>query len=253
MERLFDSISLLVAQLSPSRIEAMAERIRGQKTLDQVISARELIRTPLARDGFDSVIAAWERSTISSDELAGLLLGASYAHGKAQKDSAVELVWTGPTTEFAATRRTEQVLLDLIREAQSELFIVSFVAFDISDVVKQLNRATERGVDVRVLLEASQDHGGSLSVDPVATMRGLVPRAKLYTWKGKTAPFEDGKVHAKVSVADRRTAFLTSANLTGHALEKNMEAGVLFKGGQIPSLLASHLHALIDTNVIYKV
>jgi len=253
MELLFNSISLLVAQLSPSKIEAMAQRIRGGKTPEQIYSARELIRTPLARNSFDSVMAAWEYSTISSDELAGLLLGASYAHEKAQRDNAVELVWTGPTTEFAATRRTEQVLLDLIREAQNELFVVSFVAFDISDVVNQMNFATERGVDIRVLLEASQDHGGSLSVDPVATMRDLVPRARLYTWKGKTAPFENGKVHAKVTVADRRAAFLTSANLTGHALEKNMEAGVLFKGGQIPALLASHLHALIDTKVIFEV
>lgn len=253
MERLFNSISLLVAQLSPSRIEAITERIRGKKTLEQVISARELIRTPLARDCFDSVMAAWKPSAISSDELAGLLLGASYAHGKAQKESIVELVWTGPTTEFAATRRTEQVLLDLIREAQKELFIVSFVAFDISEVVKEMNFAAERSVDIRVLLEASQDHGGSLSVDPIDTMRGLVPRARLYTWKDKTAPFENGKVHAKVTVADRRTAFLTSANLTGHALEKSMEAGVVFKGGQIPALLASHLHALIDTKVIFEV
>ena len=46
-------------------------------------------------------------------------------------------------------------------------------------------------------------------------------------------------------------AFLTSANLTGHALEKNMEAGILVTGGHVPSLLRDHLHALIETKVIH--
>ena len=36
----------------------------------------------------------------------------------------------------------------------------------------------------------------------------------------------------------------------GHALEKNMEAGVLIKGGAIPSALHRHLEALVTTKVI---
>ncbi len=81
-------------------------------------------------------------------------------------------------------------------------------------------------------------------------MSALVPAAKLYAWRDKTAPYSDGRVHAKVAVADGRMCFITSANLTGHAMEKNMEAGVLISGGQIPRLLDDHLRSLIDTNVV---
>jgi phosphatidylserine/phosphatidylglycerophosphate/cardiolipin synthase-like enzyme len=35
-----------------------------------------------------------------------------------------------------------------------------------------------------------------------------------------------GRVHGKVAVVDGARAFVTSANLTGHALKKNMEAGL---------------------------
>ena len=108
------------------------------------------------------------------------------------------------------------------------------------------------GVDVKVLLESSVSHGGSLSVDPVATMRKHVPVAALFAWTDRAAPFADGKVHAKVAVADGEIAFLTSANLTGHALEKNMEAGVVIDGGKIPQDLRAHLEALIGTKVIRK-
>lgn len=63
-------------------------------------------------------------------------------------------------------------------------------------------------------------------------------------------PFPNGRVHAKVAVAEGKTAFLTSANLTGHAIEKNMEAGTLISGRHVPANLQSHLRALIETKVI---
>jgi phosphatidylserine/phosphatidylglycerophosphate/cardiolipin synthase-like enzyme len=179
-----------------------------------------------------------------------MLTGAAYARLRAQRDSCVELVWTGPTTPFVAPRRTEQVLLDVIQRAKTELFIVSFVAYDAPSIVSAINSATDRGVEAPILLEASSTEDGSLLVDPVAVMKDQVPSATIYIWTDRPYPFTNGRVHAKVAVADGTTAFVTSANLTGHALEKNMEAGVLIRGGNIPASLRAHLHALAETKVI---
>jgi phosphatidylserine/phosphatidylglycerophosphate/cardiolipin synthase-like enzyme len=87
-------------------------------------------------------------------------------------------------------------------------------------------------------------------VDPIANMRIHVPSALLYAWIDRSPRFVDGRVHAKAAIADGNVAFLTSANLTGHALEKNMEAGVLINGGDVPKGLRSHLHALIETAAV---
>ena len=182
-----------------------------------------------------------------------MLLGASEARLRVERELNVELVWTGPTTRFVPTRRTEQVLLDLIASARADLFLVSFVAYDVRSVVAAMNDAANRGVRLRILLEASTDHGGSLNIDPSATMRTKVPKAEIFTWKEKPEPFVDGKVHAKVAVVDGSRAFVTSANLTGHALEKNMEAGVLINGGSVPKTLSEHLQALIDVGIISRV
>ena len=65
-----------------------------------------------------------------------------------------------------------------------------------------------------------------------------------------TCVFADGRVHAKVAVADRRMCFVTSANLTGYAMERNMEAGLLVTGGGIPAQLNAHLRSLIDAKVV---
>ena len=81
-------------------------------------------------------------------------------------------------------------------------------------------------------------------------MRTLVPDARLYAWTQKADSFAGGRVHAKVAVADDKLCFITSANLTGYAMEKNMEAGVLLTGGHVPRLLHDHLRALVDTRTV---
>lgn len=254
MEALLIAATDLVALLSAARIEALADRLRGSASAERRDGGLlQLVATPAARAALDHLIAAWGQTQVSGDVLAGILVGAAFARQQAQRESSVELVWTGPTTPFVATRRTEQVLLDLIGHAQSDLFLVSFVAYDVSSVVEALNAAAARGIDIRILLETSTSHGGSLSVDPIATMRSCVPSSALYAWTDRPAPFTEGRVHAKVAVADGRAAFLTSANLTGHALEKNMEAGVLIMGSRIPADLRSHLHALIQTKIVRRV
>ena len=60
------------------------------------------------------------------------------------------------------------------------------------------------------------------------------------------------RVHAKVAVADENFCFVSSANLTGHAMEKNMEAGVFIRGGATPRDLHSHLEALETTHVVAR-
>ncbi len=253
METLLDAVTELVALLPPSKIEAVASRLRDGLPLGRAQDLQRVVGTPAARAALSSLIKAWQTTKSPGELIAGMLMGAAHTRERTQRDCTVELVWTGPMTPFVAPRRTEQVLLDVIQQAKKELFIVSFVAYDIPSVIAAINAAALRGVEVRILVEASVTQGGSLLVDPVATMRSAVPSAKLYAWTDRPPPFSNGRVHAKLAVADGAAAFLTSANLTGHALEKNMEAGLLVTGGHVPSRLRDHLHALVETSVVHRV
>jgi len=77
--------------------------------------------------------------------------------------------------------------------------------------------------------------------------------ARLYAWRERADAFVDGRVHAKVAVADGSTCFITSANLTGYAMDRNMEAGLLVSGGHVPRLLEQHLQSLVDTKVVASI
>ena len=178
MEPVLLAVTEIVSLLPPSRVQSIADRIRVSTPEVAGRTLHQLVSTPAARAALDDLVSSWKTSAISGEHLSGLLIGAAHLRRHTLREGNVELVWTGPQTPFVPTRRTEQVLLDLINRAKTDIFLVSFVAFDFPTVVDALNAAISRGVDVKVLLESSVSHGGSLSVDPVATMRKHVPEQR---------------------------------------------------------------------------
>lgn len=253
MDRLLEAVTAVVCLVSPEKVRALAGRIRKIEDVKASVALSDVVGTATAKAVVDRLVDAWRATSVGSGELASMLLAAGHAFENVSKHQSTELVWTGPTTPFVAARRTEQALLQVIGAAKQTLFITSFVAYDVSTIVKALNDANTRGVSISMLLESSLDHGGSITFDVIGKMRTLVPSAMLYAWRERAAPFEDGRVHAKVAVADGDVCFITSANLTGHAMVQNMEAGVLLAGGKIPELLHEHLQALVDAAVLSPV
>lgn len=253
MDELLDAIAALVSLVSPEKVQAVAARVRRTDANKAAIALQSVVGTPVASTVVEQVVAAWQKSKVGSDELASMLLAASHVHTRTVSEQSTELVWTGPTTPFVSARRTEQALLQVINSAEQSLFITSFVAYDISSIVKALNGAIKRGVMISMLLELSKDDGGRITFDAIGTMSRLVPAAKLYVWREKAEPFHDGSVHAKLLVADSNVCFITSANLTNHAMERNMEAGVLISGGAVPKMLQNHLQALVDMKTVSQV
>ena len=252
MEKLLEAIIELVANSPPDKTEQLAGFIRALSDAENASSLTSWATNPHAKDRLSKLIAAWRGAYIPSAELAGMLTAASAAYHRAKSEQEIELVWTGPSTKMIATRKTEQALLQVIDGAESRLFITSFVAYDIASIMRALERAIARGVQVSMLLEASEAHGGGVSIDGIAKMKSALPAVKLFSWVDKGGAFAGGKVHAKVAVADENFCFISSANLTGHAMEKNMEAGVLIRGGATPSSLHRHLEALDTTHVIVR-
>ena len=253
MDELLDAIAALVSLVPPEKVKAVAARVRRTDASKAVMALQAVVGTPVASTVVEQLAAAWQNTKVGSDELASMLLAASHAYTKVASEQSTELVWTGPTTPFVSARRTEQALLQVINSAEQSLFITSFVAYDVSSIVRALNTAVDRGVAISMLLELSHDHGGNISFDAIGKMRLSVPAARLFSWREKAEEFTSGSVHSKVAVADGRVCFITSANLTGHAMERNMEAGILIVGGTVPKLLDEHLRSLVDTRVITSI
>jgi len=251
MEALLDAITEVVTLVPREKVAAIANRVRNAKS--KAISLTDFESTHQVAFALDRLKKSWQASEVSAGELAAMLAASSHTIDKISAEQSLELVWTGPTTPFVSARRTEQALLQVIESARKSLFITSFVAYDVSSIIDALNAAITRGVKVSMLLESSHDHGGSVSIDVIGKMRELVPETSLYAWVRKSDVFSGGRVHAKIALADANSCFITSANLTGFAMEKNMEAGVLIIGGRVPVLLERHLNVMIELKVVDKV
>ncbi|QFP75028.1 DISARM system phospholipase D-like protein DrmC [Deinococcus sp. AJ005] len=239
--RLWRAVAAVVREMPAGHVERLAGRAEGGA----------VCATPQGASAAErELYVAWSVSDVSPAELASALRAAAVTAEDLRERESIDLVWTGPVTEEVPIRRTEIVLVQLIDGARATLQIVSFVAYEVQSVAAALRRAVGRGVDVVIVLEAPVALGGSLDSDCVTAMRSAVPGAAVYVWNGAGTSGPRGKIHAKCAVADSRTAFVTSANLTGAAMWRNMELGVLVSGGRQPLRLARHLRALVDRRIL---
>jgi phosphatidylserine/phosphatidylglycerophosphate/cardiolipin synthase-like enzyme len=250
VDKLIEAIIELVSNSPPDKTGQLAAAIRRVSGAQSTLSFTNWTANPRAKDALTKLITAWRGVGIPPAELAAMLTAASAAYHRAKGEQEIELVWTGPSSKLIATRKTEQALLHVIDAAESRLFITSFVAYDVASIMTALRKAVDRGVEISMLLESSNKHGGGVSIDAIGQMRAALPTARIYFWRDKSDSFAGGKVHAKVAVCDESICFISSANLTGHAMEKNMEAGVLIRGGSVPIKLQNHLEALVTIKIL---
>ncbi|WP_161882805.1 DISARM system phospholipase D-like protein DrmC [Deinococcus alpinitundrae] len=237
---------------------AVADVVRGLPALHVERLARSVEDAPapkaLATGGhgvLTDLDRAWRACPVSGDVLAGALRGAAATVADLRARESAELVWTGPTTSAVPVRQTDTVLVQLLGEAAREILVVSFVAHAVPSVVDALNAAVLRGVEITVVLERSAATGGRVNGDSVERIRRAVPSARPHVWADEPdgSGFR-GAVHAKCVVVDGVSCLITSANLTSAALGRNMELGVLLRGGRLPKRLADHFRALIERRVL---
>ena len=254
MDDLLKGIYNVVKEQHPSKIKTLSNKIKAINKVDRS-ALRGFFNAESSNQALDILLNLWGESDCSSIELASLLLGTSYGFTSISKSESTELVWTGPDANLFPVRRSEQVLLDIINSAQETLFIVSFVLVNIPNVEEVIEKAVKRGVNVRMLLESEDKEGSNSFLETLNRLYANIPNIKLYIWPRDNRESTQGgfaRVHAKCAVADKRLAFITSANLTAAALDRNIEMGVNIEGGSIPENIFSQLSSMINSKEIVR-
>jgi len=235
--RLLDAAVDVIGDLSKGQVNAVASEVeRGDPASG--ISKVGGLGAPAS---VTALSAAWTAfPEMPASELAtALRVGAASAR-QAHGHESVQLLYTGPNP--GTIRRNLAGLLEVIRSARETLFVVSFVVAYADELIVALGERADSGVDVDVLL----DEEPSAFEFACKRFADLAPRVRLWVWAAE-ANQQRGTVHAKCAVADGRQAFVSSANLTGKAMERNLEVGYLVTGGPTPSSLRVQLSALRDS------
>jgi len=194
------------------------------------------------------LLDAWANyPDITGSVLGAAVAAASCAHEEARRNSSLELVVSGPSSVLLHARRTEQVLLQLIGEAQREILLVTFALHMHDDLRAALAVANVRRVRLIVLAEDHQDNPG-FTGNPGAALMELI--AQRLRWPADQRPALGAALHAKIVIIDGYIALITSANLTKRAAGDNLEAGLLVRGGDIAERLKNHIMQLLHDDVL---
>jgi phosphatidylserine/phosphatidylglycerophosphate/cardiolipin synthase-like enzyme len=240
-------------------VETLAEAI--ERAGDGWAATKGAILASLSHPHYRSLAAellgAWEAeaATVAPAAVAMALLAAAEAERRHREEWRVELVWTGPDTQAVPIRHTEQAVLQVIDAATERLLLVSYAVYKIPRVCQALVRAADRGVRLRIVVEAG-DQAGSHTVRSklMALGEAVARRAEVYYWPADERPLNEmggrGVLHVKAAVADGRVLLLTSANLTENAFTQNMEMGLLVSGSVLPGQVERVFERLIDAGVL---
>lgn len=172
------------------------------------------------------------------------LRGVAAAHDQLTTSITVETVWSGPSSHAVPVRATAQALTELIAEARHELLLMTYSARPHDDITAALTDAVNRGVAVTVVVETLQGAGSALSGSEPAAAFSRIAGVEIWHWPVDRRTEIGSKMHAKLAVADRRLLLVSSANLTQSGVAKNIEAGLLIRGGHAPLRIAEHITEL---------
>ncbi|MDI3420618.1 DISARM system phospholipase D-like protein DrmC [Streptomyces luteolus] len=208
------------------------------------------LTTAAVRDPIERLYTAMATDGVPFGEAAAYVRGYAAAAQDARDAVQVRTVWGGPATPAVPVRATAQVLTEVIAEAQFELLAMTYAARAYPALTEALALAVRRGVSVGIVVETLAGARGLLAGDEPGAAFAGVSGVRLWHWARPEGEGRASRQHAKLAVADRQLLFLGSANLTESAARRNIEAGVLVRGGPAPKRAAEHIEELQRQGVL---
>ena len=214
------------------------------------------------RDGTDDLVA--DLTELAGIGVAGRAVAAwvrSLDHA-ADGASALDLVWSGPEVPGLHARDTRRVYEELVRNAAQSVWMSTYVYFDGPRAFADLAQRMDDIPGLRAVLMLNIQRARGDTSAPEQLVRRFADRFWGTDWPGTSRPavyFDPrsldpdgpaGVLHAKAVVVDDEAVFITSANLTAAALDRNIELGLLTRDAALAASVTAHFQGLIDTNLL---
>ena len=186
-----------------------------------------------------------------------LIFDSFQAYHDMMPKNEVSLVWSGPNLHGVPMRMTMQVVLEMIDQSKKQLFLSSFSFYKIASVIDSFERAIARGVKLSLLLETPQSSHYKIKWDPLKDFNEYIQsNASFYIWPYRNRMIngdeQTGSLHAKFILQDNSKLFISSANLTQAAMDRNIELGVIIEAQDVIGKLQNQIDSLIKENVITR-
>jgi len=247
--------------LAPSELRALATSVRNGRvsapysalSLQRIVG--EHAAEPVAR-----TLELLSASGMSSEGLSLCLeLTADALSTRLPLEDLVDLVTTGPEAGGVTNRSTAAVVSELFRSAERSVLIAGYAVYQGQKVFQALgDRMVQRPeLDVRMFLDLPRKQGDTSSADVL--MAQFVQQFRSSQWPNRT-PLprvycceqlmtpngKPGSLHAKCIVVDGEHVFISSANFTEAAQQRNIEVGLLIQSHVVGERVCRFFETLLD-------
>jgi cardiolipin synthase len=144
---------------------------------------------------------------------------------------------SNPNLAWSPTTSASQ-LLKLINSATTSL-VAESESFDQSDIISAMNEAARRGVQVRLIVPECVLGSGIFNYQFLAQLSGVSVHVE-HNGDSVQQPY----MHSKMMIADGRTIYVGSINLTFNSIQNDRELGAIFSN----PLIASQLNGEFETD-----
>jgi phosphatidylserine/phosphatidylglycerophosphate/cardiolipin synthase-like enzyme len=179
-----------------------------------------------------------------------------------QAQRSPDLVWSGPEVPGLHARDTRQVYQQLLSSATRSVWASTYVYFDGPEAFAVIARRMDEvpTLQVRLLMNVQRKWGDTTAANSL--VRKFADQFWGHDWPGTRRPevFYDprslemggpaGVLHAKAVVADDESVFITSANLTEAALDRNIEMGLLMRDRALAASVVLHFRTLVEKGLL---
>jgi phosphatidylserine/phosphatidylglycerophosphate/cardiolipin synthase-like enzyme len=186
---------------------------------------------------------------------------------RAITEDLIELVTTGPEAPGLCNRDTVVVVRELFANARQSVLVAGIAVYQGQRVFEALADLMQElpGLVVRMFLDVQRGPGDTSASTEI--VRRFAERFRTTQWpSGRRYPevFFDPRalemdlhkracLHAKCIVVDRNVVFVSSANFTEAAQERNLEVGLRIDCPRLAGRLEGHFNSLVAQNSLLPV
>ena len=222
-----DKVKIIYKKLGTSKTKLLVEKIRNHaKDITEIQIQKWTRLNPQYSKEFVTLMNSFE----CKESLCIALEMQDEIDSQKLKDSNnTRLVITSPLTG-SRIGHTLGNFKKIIETANDEIILVGYVFNNIygqmNPIIESLRTATSKGVTVKIFFEKGSS---------VKLLKNIWKKSKpsetpeLYVFDDKKKK-DKGILHAKVLIKDDDVILVTSANMTGSAMETNLEFGILHEG-----------------------
>lgn len=166
----------------------------------------------------------------------------------AKKVEHAELVLTAPDSFRVKALRTKETLRKLIEDTEKCLTITGYSVSDyFSDMLDVIIRKSQQGIYIRLYINDMEKQKSALERLLAYKSRFL----QVYEYQKQ----EDDKMaalHAKIIVSDVRKSLVSSANLSYHGMQGNIEMGFLLESSDKAKQIEEVMKEMVRMKVFCK-